>query len=46
MSVDTLAAAFVNADLIVFSAGTNGGKIEVTKSIDGDGVTKMIGTVE
>ncbi|MFX3640498.1 MAG: NAD(P)H-binding protein [Candidatus Pristimantibacillus sp.] len=42
MSVDTLTAKFGNADAIVFSAGSNGGKMETTKSIDGDGVTKAI----
>ncbi|MGN9865367.1 NAD(P)H-binding protein [Bacillus swezeyi] len=42
MSVEALAAAFGNVDAIVFSAGSNGGKKEVTKAIDGDGVTKAI----
>ena len=46
MSVDTLAAAFGNADAIVFSAGSNGGKMEFTKSIDGEGVTKAIEAAE
>ncbi|WP_211147001.1 NAD(P)H-binding protein [Paenibacillus dokdonensis] len=37
MTVDMLADVFGNVDAIVFSAGSNGGKMEVTKSIDGDG---------
>jgi uncharacterized protein YbjT (DUF2867 family) len=42
MSVDALAAAFGNADAVVFSAGSNGGSREVTKAIDEDGVAKAI----
>lgn len=42
MSVDALAAAFGDADAVVFSAGSNGGSREVTKAIDEDGVAKAI----
>lgn len=42
MSVEELAEAFGNADAVVFSAGSNGGSVETTKAIDGDGVTKAI----
>lgn len=42
MSADELAAAFSDADAIVYSAGSNGGAREVTKAIDGDGVAKAI----
>lgn len=42
MTVEELAAAFTGADTIVFSAGSNGGSKEVTKAIDGSGVTKAI----
>ncbi len=42
MSVESLAVAFGNVDAIVFSAGSNGGSMAVTKAIDGDGVTKAI----
>lgn len=42
MSEEDLAAAFGAADVIVFSAGSNGGTKEVTKAVDGDGVTKAI----
>ncbi|MFI6039161.1 NAD(P)-binding oxidoreductase [Streptomyces sp. NPDC051315] len=42
MTVDQLAAAFGDMDVIVFSAGSNGGSKEVTKAIDGDGVVKAL----
>ncbi|MBG7702350.1 NAD(P)H-binding protein [Streptomyces sp. MC1] len=42
MTVKELAAAFGGVDVIVFSAGSNGGSREVTKAIDGDGVVKAI----
>ncbi|MFD6160934.1 NAD(P)H-binding protein [Nocardia sp. NPDC060256] len=42
LSEEELAAAFGTADVIVYSAGSNGGTREVTKAIDGDGVAKAI----
>jgi len=42
MSAVELAAAFSDADAIVYSAGSNGSAREVTKAIDGDGVAKAI----
>jgi uncharacterized protein YbjT (DUF2867 family) len=42
MSAEDLAAAFSDADVIVYSAGSNGGAREITKAIDGEGVTKAI----
>ena len=42
MTVEELATAFGDVDVIVFSAGSNGGSKEVTKAIDGDGVEKAI----
>ncbi|MFH9089760.1 NAD(P)H-binding protein [Streptomyces sp. NPDC017673] len=42
MTVEELAAAFGDVDVIVFSAGSNGGSKEVTKAIDGDGAVKAI----
>ncbi|MEV0051029.1 NAD(P)H-binding protein [Saccharopolyspora shandongensis] len=42
MTVEDLAATFGDVDVIVFSAGSNGGSKEVTKAIDGDGVAKAI----
>ncbi|MEV5148157.1 NAD(P)H-binding protein [Streptomyces sp. NPDC052727] len=42
MTVEELAAAFGDVDVIVFSAGSNGGSREVTKAIDGDGVVKAL----
>ncbi|WP_406169470.1 NAD(P)H-binding protein [Streptomyces canus] len=42
MTVEQLAAAFGVVDVIVFSAGSNGGSREVTTAIDGDGVVKAI----
>jgi uncharacterized protein YbjT (DUF2867 family) len=42
LPVDALAAMLVGADVIVFAAGSNGGSAEVTRAIDGDGVTKAI----
>ncbi|MFF5979242.1 NAD(P)H-binding protein [Streptomyces olindensis] len=43
LSEEHLAAAFGDADVIVFSAGSNGGSAEVTKAVDGDGVVKAMG---
>ena len=42
MSAAELAAAFGDIDAVVYSAGSNGGSSEVTKAIDGDGVTKAV----
>ncbi|MFI6858110.1 NAD(P)H-binding protein [Streptomyces sp. NPDC050416] len=42
MSAEQLAAAFGDVDVVVFSAGSNGGSREVTKAVDGDGVVKAI----
>ncbi|MEJ9222069.1 SDR family oxidoreductase [Paenibacillus glucanolyticus] len=42
MTVEELAAAFGNADVIVFSAGSNGGSKEDTMAIDDHGVAKAI----
>ncbi|MGQ5638873.1 MULTISPECIES: NAD(P)H-binding protein [unclassified Streptomyces] len=42
MTVEELAAVFGDVDVIVFSAGSNGGSKEVTKAIDGDGVVKAM----
>ncbi|WP_405164394.1 SDR family oxidoreductase [Nocardia sp. NBC_01499] len=42
MTEEELAAMFGDVDVIVFSAGSNGDTREVTKAIDGDGVTKAI----
>ncbi|MET9359633.1 NAD(P)H-binding protein [Streptomyces sp. NPDC006632] len=42
MSVEALAAAFGDADTVVFAAGSNGGSAQDTKAIDGDGVVKAI----
>jgi uncharacterized protein YbjT (DUF2867 family) len=42
MTAEQLAAAFGDVDVIVFSAGSNGGSTEVTAAIDGDGVVRAI----
>ncbi|SBU98245.1 Uncharacterized conserved protein YbjT, contains NAD(P)-binding and DUF2867 domains [Streptomyces sp. Ncost-T6T-1] len=42
MTVEALASMLEGADVVVFSAGSNGGDREVTKAIDGDGVAKAI----
>ena len=42
MTVPELAAAFGDADAIVFSAGSNGGSRAVTTAVDGEGVAKAI----
>jgi len=42
LPADQLATSFGNADVIVFSAGSNGGSREVTKAIDDDGVARTI----
>ncbi|MEU4454149.1 NAD(P)H-binding protein [Nocardioides sp. NPDC023903] len=42
MSASDLARAAAGADAIVYTAGSNGGAREVTKAIDGDGVTKAL----
>lgn len=42
MTAEQLAAAYGDVDVIVFSAGSNGGSKEVTTAIDGDGVVKAM----
>ena len=42
MSAAELARAAAGSDAIVYTAGSNGGTREVTKAIDGDGVTKAL----
>jgi uncharacterized protein YbjT (DUF2867 family) len=42
MSAADLARAAAGSDAIVFTAGSNGGSREVTKTIDGDGVAKAL----
>lgn len=42
ITVEELAAMLGEVDTIVFSAGSNGGSKEATKTIDGDGVVKAI----
>jgi uncharacterized protein YbjT (DUF2867 family) len=42
MTAEQLAAGFGDVDVIVFSAGSNGGSTEVTAAIDGDGVVRAI----
>lgn len=42
MTPQALADAFNHADAVVFTAGSNGGRREITKAIDGDGVEKAI----
>lgn len=42
MSTNELAMAFNDADAIVFTAGSNGGRAEITRAIDDDGVAKAI----
>lgn len=42
MSAADLARAAAGSDAIVYTAGSNGGTREVTKAIDGDGVTKAL----
>lgn len=42
IGVDALAEAIGAADAIVFAAGSNGGSVEVTKTIDDDGVAKAV----
>jgi uncharacterized protein YbjT (DUF2867 family) len=42
MSVGDVALAFDDADVIVYTAGSNGGAKDVTRAIDGDGVTKAL----
>ncbi|QTE31058.1 NAD(P)H-binding protein [Pengzhenrongella sicca] len=42
MSPNELAAAFSDADAIVYTAGSNGGARVITKAIDGDGVATAI----
>ncbi|WP_167161170.1 NAD(P)H-binding protein [Streptomyces sp. MBT27] len=41
-ATEELATAFGSVDAIVFTAGSNGGSVEDTKAIDGNGVTKAI----
>ena len=42
MTAQDLAATFGAVDAIVFNAGSNGGRKEVTRAIDGDGVVTAI----
>ena len=42
MTTQDLAAAFGDADAIVFSTGSNGGDKKTTKALDGDGVEKAM----
>lgn len=42
MTPASLATLFAGADVIVFTAGSNGGHPDVTKAIDGDGVKKAM----
>lgn len=42
MTAHDLAAAVTDVDVIVFTAGSNGGEREITEAIDRDGVTKTI----
>jgi NAD(P)-dependent dehydrogenase (short-subunit alcohol dehydrogenase family) len=42
MAAEQLAAVFGDIDVIVFSAGSNGGSKEVTTAVDGDGVVKAM----
>ncbi|MGN7938708.1 NAD(P)H-binding protein [Virgibacillus sp. 6R] len=42
MSIDVLATAIGSADVVVFSAGSNGGNVETTTAVDDEGVTKAI----
>lgn len=40
LSVDDLVAAFADQDVVVYSAGSNGGARDVTTAIDGEGVRR------
>ncbi len=42
MTAEDLASAIGDVDVVVFSAGSNGGSRQATKAIDGDGVEKAI----
>lgn len=42
MTMEALAGTFGQSDTIVFSAGSNGGSREVTRTVDGEGVEKAI----
>lgn len=42
MGVSDLATAVAGSDVIVYTAGSNGGGREVTKAVDGDGVVKAL----
>ncbi|CAM4059354.1 SDR family oxidoreductase [Saccharibacillus endophyticus] len=42
LPADQLATSFGSVDVIIFSAGSNGGSREVTKAIDDDGVARTI----
>lgn len=42
MTTEELAMAFNDTDAVVFTAGSNGGRVEITRAIDDDGVAKAI----
>ncbi|MGW7680832.1 NAD(P)H-binding protein [Kribbella sp. NPDC054772] len=46
MSVEELARAFEGSDVIVYTAGSNGGAREITDAIDGDGVLTALKAAE
>jgi uncharacterized protein YbjT (DUF2867 family) len=46
LTIDDLAAAFVGQDVVVYSAGSNGGDRDVTDAIDGDGVDRAATAAE
>ncbi|WP_406070854.1 NAD(P)H-binding protein [Micromonospora sp. NBC_01638] len=42
LTADSLAPMLTGADVVVYTAGSNGGKWEVTAAIDGEGVVKAL----
>ncbi|GAB3554235.1 hypothetical protein J2S53_000820 [Actinopolyspora lacussalsi] len=42
MNEEELASALAGVDTIVFTAGSNGGAKEITKTIDGEGIDKAV----
>ena len=42
LTADSLAPMLTGADVVVYTAGSNGGKREVTAAIDGEGVVKAL----
>lgn len=46
MSVEELAQAFEGSDVIVYTAGSNGGARDITDAIDGDGVSTSLKAAE